>query len=152
MAEGPTAAEAGADDLARRCAAAMWESDLASRDLGMVLEEVRAGSARLSMRVGEHMVNGHELCHGGYIATLADSAFAFACNSYDDVTVASGFDITFLTSARLGDELVASARERVRRGRSGLYDITVTRRDGAEEVVAEMRGRSRSLGRPILDR
>lgn len=144
-------AEQSADELARRCAAAMWESDLASRELGMVLEEVHAGSARLLMRVREHMVNGHTICHGGYIATLADSAFAFACNSYDDVTVASGFDITFLTSARLGDDLVAVAQERVRRGRTGLYDITVTRRDGAAEVVAEMRGRSRSLGKPILE-
>lgn len=139
-----------ADDLARRCAAAMWEQDLASRDLGMVLESVHAGSARLSMRVREQMVNGHGICHGGFIAALADSAFAFACNSYDDVTVASGFDITFLESARLGDELVAEGRERARRGRTGLYDITVTRRDGTE-AIAEMRGRSRSLGRPILD-
>jgi len=141
-----------ADELARRCAAAMWESDLASRELGMVLEEVHAGFARLSMRVAEHMVNGHAVCHGGYIATLADSAFAFACNSYDDVTVAAGFDITFLTSATLDDELVAVATERVRRGRNGVYDVTVSRRDGAAEVVAEMRGRSRSLGSPILDR
>lgn len=141
---------ASADALASRCAAVMWESDLASRQLGMELEEVGAGSSRLSMRVAEQMVNGHQLCHGGYIATLADSAFAFACNSYDEVTVASGFDITFLTSARLGDELVAEAVERVRRGRTGVYDVTVTRRDGVGEVVAEMRGRSRSLGRPIL--
>lgn len=148
MSEG---AESAADGLARRCAAAMWETDRASRELGMVLEEVHAGSARLSMHVREHMVNGHELCHGGYIATLADSAFAFACNSYDDVTVASGFDISFLASARLGDELTAVAEERVRAGRNGLYDVRVVRRDSTNEVIAEMRGRSRSLGRPILD-
>lgn len=140
------------DDLARRCAAAMWEGDRASRDLGMSLDEVRAGFARLSMQVGEHMVNGHDLCHGGYMATLADSAFAFACNSYDVMTVAAGFDITFVAAVHLGDELVAEAQERLRVGRNGIYDVRVERRapGGAVEVVAEMRGRSRELGTPIL--
>jgi acyl-CoA thioesterase len=96
------------------------------------------------------MVNGHGLCHGGFITALADSAFAFACNTYDDVTVAAGLDITFVTSARLGDELVAQAVERVRAGRSGLYDVTVRRVSDPGPPVAEVRGRSRSLGRPIL--
>lgn len=143
--------------LARRCAEAMWADDRASRRLGMRLEHVAPGHAVLSLRVGEDMVNGYGLCHGGYLATLADSAFAFACNTYDQVTVAAGFDITFVTSARLGDDLVAEAVERARYGRSGLYDVTVRRRggpdgSGADDVVAEFRGRSRSLGRPILDR
>jgi acyl-CoA thioesterase len=92
------------------------------------------------------MVNGWDVCHGGLIAALADSAFAVACNSYGTVTVAAGFDVTFLESAKLGDVLVATATERARRGRSGVYDVTV-QRDGI--VVAEFRGRSRSLGRAI---
>ena len=140
------------DELARRCADVMWSADRASQHLGMRIVEIGAGRARLSMRVTELMVNGWDLCHGGYLTTLADSAFAFACNTYDDVTVASGLDITFVASARLGDELTADAVERTRRGRSGLYDVRLTRSDvdGAAEVVAEMRGRSRSVGRPIL--
>lgn len=133
--------------LARRCAAAMWAADLASRRLGMHLDEVGPGRARITMRVTAEMVNGHGTCHGGYLAVLADSAFAFACNTYDDVTVAAGFDIVFTTPAHLDDELVAVATERVRYGRSGVYDVTITR---AGAVIAEYRGRSRSLGRPML--
>ena len=139
-----------ADDLARRCAATMWDADSASRGLGMRLEAVTAGTARVSMPVTAAMVNGHGLCHGGFVTALADSAFAFACNTYDDVTVAAGLDVTFVTSARLGDELVAVAVERVRAGRSGLYDVTVRRLADAGPPIAEVRGRSRSLGRPIL--
>ena len=131
-----------------RLVAAMWATDHASRGMGMVLEEVRPGTATLSMTVAAHMVNSHDVCHGGYVASLADSAFAYACNAYGEVTVASGFDISFVAPGLLGDELVATAVERHRRGRSGLYDVTVRRR-GDGEVVAELRGRSRSLGRPI---
>jgi acyl-CoA thioesterase len=134
--------------LARACAEVMWASDRASQALGMVLESVTPGGARLSMTVRPDMVNGHDLCHGGLIAALADSAFAFACNSHGTVTVASGFDVQLLESARLGDQLVADAREVAVRGRSGVYDVSV-RCD--EKVVAEFRGRSRSLGRPILE-
>ncbi len=134
--------------LARACAEVMWASDRASRALGMVLESVTPGGARLSMTVRPDMVNGHDLCHGGLIAALADSAFAFACNSHGTVTVASGFDVQLLEPARLGDQLVADAREVALRGRSGVYDVSV--RCG-EKVVAEFRGRSRSLGRPILE-
>jgi acyl-CoA thioesterase len=134
--------------LATACAEVMWASDRASQSLGMVLESVTPGRARLSMVVRPDMVNGHDLCHGGLIAALADSAFAFACNSHGTVTVASGFDVQLLESARLGDQLVADAREVALRGRSGVYDVTV--RCG-EKVVAEFRGRSRSLGRPILE-
>lgn len=144
----PTA-DADAYDLARRCAEAMWASDRASRQLGMELVEVAPGCSTLTMPVTEQMVNGHDICHGGYIATLADSAFAFACNSYDVVTVAAGFDIAFLAPARLGDALTAIAQERTRSGRNGIYDVTVWR-DEPRERIAELRGRSRSLGRPIL--
>lgn len=142
-----------AHDLARRCADAMWAADLASRRLGMRIDDVAPGRATLSMRVTAEMVNGHGTCHGGYLAVLADSAFAFACNTYDDVTVAAGFDIVFTAPAHLDDELVAVAVERVRRGRSGVYDVTLTRVGGASgvgDVVAEYRGRSRALGRPML--
>ncbi|MGH3358296.1 MAG: hydroxyphenylacetyl-CoA thioesterase PaaI [Nocardioidaceae bacterium] len=143
---------AEADQLARRCVDAMWASDRASQRLGMVLVEVRAGHSMVTMPIGQDMVNGHDICHGGYIATLADSAFAFACNSYDDVTVAAGLDISFLVPARLGDVLCAVADERTRSGRNGIYDVTVWRGQtpGTGERIAEMRGRSRSLGRPIL--
>ncbi|HET7690718.1 MAG TPA: hydroxyphenylacetyl-CoA thioesterase PaaI [Nocardioidaceae bacterium] len=122
----------------------MWAADAASKALGMTLEEVGAGSSRISMVVREDMVNGHALCHGGLVATLADSAFAVACNSRGVKTVAAGFDVTLLAPAYLGDVLVATAVERSLRGRSGIYDVTVTRGD---EVVAEFRGRSRALGR-----
>jgi len=136
------------DDLARSSADAMWAGDAASKALGMEILSVGPGTATLSMKVREDMVNGWDLCHGGLIASLADSAFAFACNSRGTVTVASGFDVTFLESARLGDELVAVAVERALRGRSGLYDVTVTRTSD-DTVIAEFRGRSRSTGRAI---
>jgi acyl-CoA thioesterase len=120
-----------------------------SRELGVELDEVRPGYARALMRITPAMVNGHELCHGGYLFLLADTAFAYACNTYDEVTVAAACDVVFVSSARSGDELVAEASERLRYGRSGLYDVTVTRvGDGA--VVAEFRGRSRVTGGSIL--
>ena len=136
------------DDLARRCADAMWAGDAASRMLGMSILSVGPGSATVSMTVREDMINGWGLCHGGLVVSLADSAFAVACNSHGTVTVASGFDVTLLESARVGDELVAVAAERALRGRSGLYDVTVTRNSDAT-VIAEFRGRSRSTGRAI---
>jgi acyl-CoA thioesterase len=139
---------AAATELARRCAAAMWAEDQASQRLGIEVLFIDRGRSRLAMTVRSDMVNGHGTCHGGFLATLADSAFAFACNTYDEVTVAAGFDITFVAPAQLGDELVATAEERVRRGRSGLYDVTVATQDGA--VIAEFRGRSRGLRRPHL--
>ena len=120
----------------------MWVDDVASMSLGMELLEVASGRARVAMLVRDDMVNGHELCHGGLIATLADSAFALACNSHGPVTVAAGFEIDFVEPARLGDELVAEATERLRRGRSGIYDVTVRRGDA---VIAEFRGRARTL-------
>jgi acyl-CoA thioesterase len=124
-------------------------ADAASRELGVELDEVRPGYARARLRITSSMTNGHELCHGGYLFLLADTAFAYACNTYDEVTVAAACDIVFVSAARSGDELVAEASERVRYGRSGLYDVTVTRvGDGA--VVAEFRGRSRVTGGAIL--
>ncbi|GAB7003416.1 hydroxyphenylacetyl-CoA thioesterase PaaI [Nocardioides sp. AN3] len=133
-----------ADDLARSSAEAMWADDAASRGLGMEIRSIAPGLAEVVMAVRDDMVNGHALCHGGLIATLADSTFALACNTYGEVTVASGFEIDFLEPARLGDVLVATAVERARRKRSGIYDVTV--RSG-DTVIAEFRGRSRSLAR-----
>jgi acyl-CoA thioesterase len=132
------------DDAPLGRARAMWAADAASAALGMRLDELGPGEARVSMVVRPDMVNGHDLCHGGLIASLADSAFALACNSRAPVTVAAGFAVDFLAPARLGQVLEAHAREVALRGRSGLYDVTV--RVG-ETVVAEFRGRSRSLGR-----
>jgi acyl-CoA thioesterase len=134
------------DDLARRSADSMWADDAASRMLGMKIVAVGPGTATVSMAVREDMINGWGLCHGGLVASLADSAFAVACNSHGEVTVAAGFDVSFLEAARLGDELVAVASERALRGRSGVYDVSV-RRAGDDSVIAEFRGRSRSTGR-----
>ncbi len=144
MPEAQRSAQQVADDSAEL----MFGRDRASRSLGMRLLAVAPGAAELAMTVREDMVNGYAICHGGLIATLADSAFAAACNSRGQMTVAAGFDVTFLESARLGDELVASASETALRGRSGLYDVTV-RRTSDSVVIAELRGRSRSLGRPV---
>lgn len=135
--------------VAERSVAAMLGGDRASAALGMKLELVAPGRSVVSMAVREDMTNGYDICHGGLIASLADTAFAAACNTYGEVTVAAGFDITFLESARLGDQLEARAVERARRGRSGLYDVTVVRCSEPEVVVAEFRGRSRCLGKPI---
>jgi acyl-CoA thioesterase len=139
-----------ADALARRCAEQMYGDDAASQALGITISDVGRGSAIASMKVREDMVNGHGICHGGYVFTLADTAFAFACNTYDDVTVAAGADISFLEPVHSDANLTATAVELTRRGRSGLYDVTVRTDDGT--VVAEFRGRSRSLGRPMLPR
>ncbi len=137
--------------LAQGCAEALYARDRASQHLGMTIESVGPGRATMRMPVTATMVNGHDICHGGYVVLVADSAFAFACNTYDQVTVAAGLDVTFLRSARLGDVLVAIAVERARVGKSGLYDVTVTRRnEGEPEVVAEFRGRSRVVGGTVL--
>ena len=124
----------------------MWSADAASAMLGMEAVEVSPGRARVSMLVRADMVNGHDLCHGGVIASLADSAFALACNSHGPVTVAAGFSIDFLQPGRLGQTLHADAREVSLRGRSGIYDVTVRADDpDGGEVIAEFRGRSRAL-------
>jgi len=124
-------------------AAAMFAADAASRGLGMELVQVGQGSAMVRMRVTPQMLNGHSICHGGYVFMLADTAFACACNSDGPVTLAAGADISFIGRAREGDLLVATATERVRYGRSGIYDVTVRRDD---EMIAEFRGRSRTVG------
>jgi acyl-CoA thioesterase len=133
--------------VAEASARAMYEQDRASQALGMRVLEVRPGYARLAMKVREDMVNGHQLCHGGLIFTLADSAFAFACNTYDLVTVASSGAIEFLLSGRLGDELTATAEERTRSKRTGVYDVSVRNQRG--ECVALFRGRSHQVGGSI---
>ena len=137
------------DELARACADAMWGDDPASRSLGMALDHVGPGVSRLSMAVREDMVNGHGMCHGGFIFTLADSAFAFACNTYNERVVAQHCAVTYIRPARLGRRLTASAQERSRAGRSGIYDVTVTSDDGT--VIAEFRGNSRGLGSKFFE-
>jgi acyl-CoA thioesterase len=134
--------------LAEACAAAMWNDDSTARRLGMVLDHLAPGEATMSMQVTTEMTNGHGIAHGGYIFTLADSAFAFACNTYNQVTVAQHCSITYLVPGRVGDRLTATAREISRRGRSGLYDISVTNQDGI--AVAEFRGQSRTLKDKLL--
>lgn len=136
-------------ELARACADAMWEDDPASRSLGMVLEQVGPGTARMAMEVRADMVNGHGMCHGGFIFTFADSTFAFACNTYNERTVAQHCAITFLRPAQRGMRLVAMATERARAGRSGIYDITVTDQQG--KTIAEFRGNSRGLGTKFFE-
>jgi len=121
----------------------MFEADQASRGLGMRLVEAGDGTAVVQMTVGPAMVNGHAIAHGGFVFMLADTAFACACNSRGPVTVAAGADITFIAPAREGDVLVATAAERASYGRSGIYDVTVRRGD---EIIAEFRGRSRTIG------
>jgi acyl-CoA thioesterase len=127
-------------------ARAMWAADRASAGLGMELVSLETGRALVRMPVTDTMVNGHDIAHGGFVFALADSAFALACNSHGPVTVAAGCDITFVRSARLGEVLVAEAVERAVFGRSGLTDVTV-RAEESGELVAEFRGRSRTIGR-----
>ncbi|MBP0454835.1 hydroxyphenylacetyl-CoA thioesterase PaaI [Kitasatospora sp. RG8] len=127
--------------------AALYERDGACQGLGIALDEVSSGRARMRVTVTPAMVNGHGIAHGGYLFLLADAAFSYACNSYGPVTVAQAAQVTFLAPAEVGDELTAEAVERVRSGRSGIYDVTV--RNSAEKVVAEFRGQSVMLaGKP----
>jgi acyl-CoA thioesterase len=136
--------------LAEACRDAMWENDRASRSLGLQIVAVGPGSATLTMTVREDMLNGHDLCHGGLVTTLADSAFAFACNAYNEVTVASGFDVNLIAAARKGDVLTAVAVEVAKSGRTGVYDISVSNQRG--ERVAAFRGRSYTMkGRPVVE-
>ena len=136
---GPTDALA----RAKACAEAMWAEDNASRELGMEILSVSPGEAMLSMMVRPEMTNGHHICHGGFIFTLADSTFAFACNSRNERAVAAHCNISFIRPGKLGDRLVATAQEISKSGRSGIYDIRVT---AGDVVVAEMRGHSRTIG------
>ena len=134
---------------AERVRDGMFANDRASKGLGMRVVEVAPGRAVMAMTVREDMLNGHDICHGGLIATLADSTFAFACNSYDELTVASGFAIDLLAPARLGDVLTASCVEVSKAGRTGVYDTEVRNQRG--ERIAVFRGRSYTIkGKPAV--
>lgn len=141
-------ADNSVDNIAQRCADAMWGRDDASRELGIAIEVIGAGRVRARMEVTRSMINGHAVCHGGYIFTLADTAFAFACNTYDRVTLAAGASIDFVRPAREGDRLLASATERYRGRRHGIYDVIVTNQ--ADEMVAIFRGRAHATDRRLL--
>ena len=125
----------------------MYANDRASQGLGITVEVNGEGCAVATFEVTESMLNGFDLCHGGFLFTLADTAFAFACNTYGVLTVAAGASVEFLHPARAGDRLTATARERSRRGRTGVYDVTICNQEGTE--VALFRGRAHATGRPL---
>ena len=134
--------------VAQACADRMYGEDQASRDLGITVKILEPGVAQSEMIVTQSMVNGYDVCHGGYIFTLADSAFAYACNAYNEVNVAASASIDFTYSAKLGDRLTATAREVHKGRRSGVYDVDVVNQD--DRRVAIFRGRSATLGKTIL--
>ena len=136
--------------LAERVRDGMFERDQAARGLGMAFVDVGPGRSTMTMAVREDMLNGFRICHGGFITTLADTAFAYACNSGNEMTVASGISVDFMAPGRPGDVLSAEAREVSASGRTGVYDITVTNQTG--ELIAVMRGKSyRMKGRPVVE-
>ncbi|MEM8749076.1 MAG: hydroxyphenylacetyl-CoA thioesterase PaaI [Pseudomonadota bacterium] len=138
------------EQLAHACADSMWSTDQASQGLGMEIEEIRTGYARLSMTIEPRMTNGQRIAHGGFIFTLADSAFAFACNTYNQLTVAQHCSISFLAPGAEGDRLTAIAQEQHKAGRSGLYDVMVHNQNG--DLIAAFRGHSRMVpGQHIED-
>jgi acyl-CoA thioesterase len=137
-----------AQRIAERAAEAMFARDRASRDLGMKILEMGPGRAKLTMRVRADMLNGHAICHGGFVFSLADSAFAFACNSHDRATVAAGATVDFLAAVREGEELVAEAVEVWRSKRTGIYEVTVT--TAAGEKVALFRGRAHEIAGSVI--
>jgi len=128
------------EETARRCAEIMWPEDHAAQGLGIEVLAVGPGTARVTMTVRQDMVNVHGTCHGGFIFAVADTAFAYACNSQNHRTVASGVDISFVAPAHLGDRLTAHGHARQQGGRSGVYDIEVENQDG--RLVALFRGRA----------
>lgn len=134
---------------AKRCAKAMWAGDNASRALGMKVEIRKAGSATVRMTVRDDMVNGFNVCHGGMLFALADTAFAFACNAYDQKTVAAAASIDFLRPVKAGDKLRAEAAEEHRGRRSGYYLVRIENQDG--QLVALFKGRSVSRDEPLLE-
>ena len=138
------------DDLAvaKKCGDKMWETDVAVRSLDISVEVTGVGEANATFEIRPEMLNGHDVCHGGYLFTLADTAFAYACNSYNRVTMAAGASIEFLRPAKLGDRIVATASERHRGGRTGTYDVSLRNQDGEE--VALFRGRSYSTREPLF--
>jgi acyl-CoA thioesterase len=142
-------AQLNAQAIAERVADVMYKDDIAAQHLGIRIEEVGPGYSKLTMTVGPEMINGHDICHGGMTFSLADTAFAYACNSRNEATVAAGCSIEFLAPAMKGTKLTAVARETAKRGRQGVYDMTVTDDDG--NVIAVMRGKSASLRRPVFE-
>jgi acyl-CoA thioesterase len=137
-----------ADELAVACAETMYAKDIAAQKMGISIHEIKSGYACLKMTVTEDMLNGHDVCHGGFLFGLADTAFAYACNSYNKITLAQNCEIDFLRSGKAGDELIAIAEQRFRGRRTGLYDVSVSRADG--EVVAHFRGRSYQIKGELL--
>ena len=138
-----------ASDLAKAVGESMFAADTASREtMGMALLDCQPGYARMSMQVRELHLNGHKICHGGFIFTLADSTFAFACNSHNKVTVAAGCQIEFLKPGKLGDVLTCEGVEQTLSGRHGIYDMKVTNQDGA--VIALFRGKSAQIQGTVL--
>jgi acyl-CoA thioesterase len=140
--------ENASQQLAERTVQALYARDAASRGLGIEILEVRPGFIRAAMEIRPDMVNGHDICHGGFVFTLADSAFAFCCNSFNAVTVAAGATIDFLAPARKGDRLMATATQLWRSRRTGLYEITVTNQEGAP--IAMFRGRSHQIKGQVI--
>ena len=135
--------------IAERVRDHLWATDRASQALGMRITAIGPGSCTIAMTVREDMLNGYGTCQGGLMTTLADSCFAFACNAYDEITVAAGFDVQIVAPARLGDELVATAVELSKTGRLGVYDVDVRNQRG--ERVLAFRGRSYTIkGKPVL--
>ena len=130
-------------ERAQKSADAMWNNDSASQRVGMSLLEVDAGRATLSLKISDEHLNGHKICHGGYVFMLADSAFAFACNSYNQLAVAYQNSITYAAPGKKGDVLTARAVEVSKAGRSGIYDVTITNQD--DEAIAHFRGHSRTI-------
>ncbi|AXA92638.1 hydroxyphenylacetyl-CoA thioesterase PaaI [Massilia sp. YMA4] len=142
------AAMTDADALAKAAGAAMYARDPASQGLGMTLDEIRPGYARMSMRIRPDMLNGHGSCHGGFIFALADSAFAFACNSHNLNTVGAGCSIDYLAPGRRDDLLTAHATERTLAGKTGIYDVDVVNQDG--RLIATFRGKSHRVGGEVV--
>ena len=137
------------EERAQRCADIMWATDEASQALGMRIKNIGPGTATLTMQVRKHMLNGHGMCHGGMIFSLADSAFAFACNTYNQITVAQQNQITYLTPGQANETLTAIASETARQGRSGTYDVVVTGED--DRQIALFRGLSRTISGTHFD-
>jgi acyl-CoA thioesterase len=137
------------DDLAGQVARSMFAEDNAAQALGIEIEKTAQGYARLSMTVRNDMINGHETCHGGMIFALADTAFAYACNSRNVATVAGGCSIEFIRPGKLGDRLTAEATEVAQGQRMGVYDVKISNQD--KKLIAIFRGKSVGLGRPVIE-
>lgn len=136
--------------IAEACSEVLWRNDPASKKLGMAIEKIAPGYAELSMTIANDMVNGHGICHGGFMFTLADSTFAFACNTYDQNCVAQHCTISYLAPAFTGDKLYATGREVSKHGRNGIYDITIVNQK--DEKIVEFRGFSRTIAGTLISK